>query len=68
MIIMSFKNLFAVLVCFLPSVVFSQDTSVVISNISKEISADKKTISDILTDTGLMYLHSLTAFREVIKK
>lgn len=47
---------------------YSQDTSIVISEINEELNSKRKTISDILTDDALMYLHPLTSFREVIKK
>ena len=65
---MTLKNPFTFLICFLPSLVFSQDTSEVILKIDKGLNDKNYTISDVLTDTGLMYLHSLTLFREVIKK
>lgn len=46
----------------------SQDTALIISNVDKDLNSSRKTISDILSDSKLMYLHSLTPFRDVIKK
>ncbi|HXB43954.1 MAG TPA: hypothetical protein VNV85_07845 [Puia sp.] len=66
---MTFKNLSILLIlCFWISLVFSQETTAVISNIDKELISKRKTFSEVLTDTALMYLHSLTPFREVIKR
>lgn len=53
---------------FLAFPVFGQDPSATISTIDKELNSGKKTVSDILKDTGFMFLHSLTPFREVIKR
>lgn len=47
---------------------FSQDSLSVISNIDKDLLSKRITISDVLTNSSYMYLHSLTAFREVIKR
>lgn len=47
---------------------YSQDTALVISNVDKDLISKRKTISEILSNGELMYLHSLTPFREVIKK
>lgn len=66
---MTLKRIICILAfCFQAFLLYSQDTSLVISNIDKDLVSKKKTISDILTDSRLMYLHSLTPFREVIKK
>ena len=46
----------------------SQDTALVISTVDKDLNSSRKTISDVLSDSKLMYLHSLTPFRDVIKK
>ena len=54
--------------CLLTSQIYCQDTLFLISKIDKELKDQEKTISDVLTDSTLMYLHSLTPFREVIKK
>ena len=64
---MVFRILFPILVCFLPFLVLTQDTSGVIAKIDKDLINKKKTISNVLTDTGLMYLHSLTPFRAVVR-
>jgi len=40
----------------------------VIKKIEKDIISNGKTITEVLKDTNLMYLHSLTSFREVIKR
>lgn len=47
---------------------YSQDTTLIISTIDKDLQSSKKTISDVLTDSKLMYLHSLTPFRKVVRK
>ena len=52
----------------LSSVCFSQSTSETIKSIDKKLTRVETTITKVLTDSSLMYLHSLTAFREVIKK
>jgi len=54
--------------CFQTLLSHSQDTTLVISNVDKDLNSRRKTISDVLDDSKLMYLHSLTPFREVIKK
>jgi len=56
------------MVCVLPSLLYGQGRADVIAGIDKDLSEKRKTISEVLADTGLMYLHSLTPFREVIKK
>lgn len=65
---MTFKNLFPLSFFFWPCLLFSQDTLRIISTIDNELQSKVKTISEVLSDTGLMYLHYLTPFREVIKK
>lgn len=40
----------------------------VIKNINNKLLKGETTISNILSDTGYMFLHSLTAFRETIKQ
>ena len=47
---------------------YSQDNLLAISNVDKDLNSKRKTISEILTDNTMMYLHSLTSFRELIKK
>jgi protocatechuate 3,4-dioxygenase beta subunit len=39
-----------------------------IERIDADLSSGQQTISGILTDTNLMHLHSLTGFREIIRK
>ncbi len=53
---------------FTISLSFGQDTSIVIKEIEHDLISYNKTITEILKDTSLMYLHSLTSFREVIKR
>ena len=62
------RNIFTLLVCVFPALLSGQDRAGVIAGIDKALFEKRKTISEVLTDTGLMYLHSLTPFREVIKK
>lgn len=40
----------------------------IISNLDKDLVTKQKTISGLLSDPAFMYLHSLTPFREIIKK
>lgn len=53
---------------FILSSSYGQDTLSVIKEIEKDILSNSKAISEILKDTSLIYLHSLTSFREVIKR
>jgi len=46
----------------------AQNNDVVIKGINDKLATQSKTISNVLSDPSLMSLHSLTAFREVIKK
>jgi protocatechuate 3,4-dioxygenase beta subunit len=46
----------------------SQDAAPAISAVDKALGSKAKTISDILSDNALMHLHSMTPFRELIKK
>lgn len=48
--------------------VFSQSISEQINSIDTRLSKVETTVTQVITDTTLMHLHSLTAFREVIKK
>ena len=66
---MIFKKTLSLTAFFLLTLLsYSQDTSIVISGIDEELNSKRKTISDVLADDALMYLHPLTSFREVIKK
>jgi len=62
------RNVITILVCVFPALLSGQDRADVIAGIDKDLAEKKKTISEVLTDTALMYLHSITSFREVIKK
>ena len=57
-----------ILFCLLNFFAQTHDTSVAISNIEKELGSNRKSVSEILTDTSYMYLHSLTSFRDVIRR
>ena len=66
---MKFKVLLVLaLSLFLFSSSFGQDTLAVIKKIENDIISNGKTITEVLKDTNLMYLHSLTSFREVIER
>jgi len=66
---MTSKTIITLLVfCFQTLLSNSQDTALVISTVDKDLNSSRKTISDVLSDSKLMYLHSLTPFRDVIKK
>jgi protocatechuate 3,4-dioxygenase beta subunit len=58
----------AILFCsIIPQMAACQNSSDVISNIDQQLKEGKTTITKILSSDSLMYLHSLTPFREVIK-
>jgi protocatechuate 3,4-dioxygenase beta subunit len=48
--------------------VIAQDPSVQLKSVERKLSGGESHVSDILCDKGLMSLHSLTSFREIIKK
>ena len=45
-----------------------QDTAQLIARVEEQLSKGEKWVSSVLTDTALMFLHPLPAFREVIRK
>ncbi len=64
------KNILAVLLlfcCIIPKTGICQDTKALINNIDLQLKKGQTTITKILSGDSLMRLHSLTAFREVIK-
>ena len=66
---MKLKN--AALVFFLIIFVtksISQQATDLIKNIEKKVAQGETTISKILSDSSLLFLHSLTSFREVIQR
>jgi len=54
--------------CLLSAHSPGQDTAAIISQLDKDLVTKQKTISGLLSDPAYMYLHSLTPFREIIKK
>ena len=50
------------------SFALAQDNTQLINDINNKLTKNKVTISEILSDTSLMFLHSLTPFRETIKQ
>jgi protocatechuate 3,4-dioxygenase beta subunit len=50
-----------------PKIATCQNTGSIINSINQQLKQGKTTITKILTTDSLMYLHSLTPFREVIK-
>jgi protocatechuate 3,4-dioxygenase beta subunit len=52
----------------LPLSMVAQDQSAQLKSVEQKLSGGKSAISNILGDKTLMPLHSLTSFREVIKK
>jgi protocatechuate 3,4-dioxygenase beta subunit len=50
------------------SLVSAQDNTQLINDINNKLSKNEVTISEILSDSSLMFLHSLTPFREMIKQ
>ncbi len=66
---MLFKKLFnCSLFFFMALLSCGQNPSLSVSNVAKDLDSRTKTVSAVLSDNTLMQLHSLTAFREVIKK
>lgn len=58
----------ALLLCsIIPQMAACQNSGDTISNINLQLQQGKTTITKVLSSDSLMYLHSLTAFREVIK-
>lgn len=53
--------------CLAPQLASCQDSPDIIKNIDQQLKEGKTTISKILSTDSLMYLHSLTSFREIIK-
>ena len=62
------KNIFVVLLFIIPISCLGQDVKKNIELLDKQLSSGTKTVTAILTDPTLMQLHSITEFREVIKK
>jgi len=56
------------LACIQMSCAFSQDVDKAIADIDSKLAKGEVTISTLLSEPSLMYLHSRTTFREVIKK
>jgi len=63
------KNIItAFLLCsIIPQMAACQNSGDAISNIDQQLKQGKTTITKVLSSDSLMYLHSLTPFREVIK-
>jgi len=65
---LAMKNAVLMLVFVLPIHCMGQDLKKKVEEVNNQLASGSKTISAILTDPALMQLHSLTEFREVIKK
>lgn len=66
---MKLTRLFILAFCSLAAVQsMGQDTEMMIYRLDKDLAGKQKTISGILSDPAYMHLHSLTPFREIIKK
>ena len=50
------------------SIILPPDTAQLIARVDQQLSKGEKWVSAVLTDTALMFLHPVPAFREVIKK
>ncbi len=63
------KNSFCLLLSFLliSSVVLGQSYSDMINRLDRQLKRGETSISKVLANDSLMYLHSLTSFRDVIK-
>ena len=59
---------FIISIWLIPVCLFSQDIGKVVAAIDTKLSAGQTRISDVLSDPHYMYLHSQSAFRQVIKK
>jgi len=52
----------------IPKLSFCQNENALLQQVDKQLSTNAKSVTEILQDPAYMKLHSLTAFREVIKK
>lgn len=62
------KTTYFIFFCLLPVITYSQDNSEVIAQLNRDIKSNRKTITDVLTDSTWMHLHPLTSFREMIRE
>lgn len=62
------ERILLMLAVLLSSNVFCQDNSTLINYIDGKLAANQTTISKVLSNAAYMHLHSLTEFREIIKK
>ena len=60
-------KLFGVVICFLSLMQTATCQQEIINKINYKLTNHQATISEVLSDTSFMFLHSLTAFREIIK-
>jgi protocatechuate 3,4-dioxygenase beta subunit len=51
-----------------PQLSFSQNENAALQQVNKQLSSKERSVTDILQDPAYMNLHSLTTFREIIKK
>lgn len=65
---MKLKAVFCIVSFCLLHVSFGQQQNKTIADIDTQLRNRQKTVNDVLSDASLMKLHSLTAFREIIKK
>jgi protocatechuate 3,4-dioxygenase beta subunit len=49
-------------------VTYAQNYSSILEKLDNDLSAGKRTVNEVLSDSSLMFLHSQTTFREIIKK
>jgi len=62
------ERILLMLAVLLSSNAFCQDNSTLINDIDRKLAANQTTISKVLSNAAYMHLHSLTEFREIIKK
>jgi len=62
------KILFSICVAVLPFISNAQEENRSIEKIEAQLASNSKSVSDVLMDPAYMKLHSLSPFREVIKK
>jgi protocatechuate 3,4-dioxygenase beta subunit len=61
-------SLHACLFLIIPSLSFCQNENGLLQQVDKQLSTNTKSVTEILQDPAYMKLHSLTVFRDVIKK
>ena len=67
-VMLTMKNVLLVLLFLLPVHCIGQDVKKRLEEVNNQLASGSKTVSAILIDPALMQYHSLTEFREIIRK